>query len=112
MSINNHQKAIEKQVERLIAKRGWDTFHTPDQLVSALSVECAELLNCCLWQKPEEINLKFQSGDKEVISELADIAINYYSIIRYCGIDVEEIVTNKVDELIERYSYLEAGEHR
>lgn len=106
------QKKIEKQVKRLIDARGWEHFHTPAQVVAALSVECSELQNCCLWQTPEEINAKFLAGDKEIVSELADIAINYYSIIRYCGLDVEEIVTNKVDEIIGRYSYLKQGEHR
>lgn len=106
------QKKIEEQVERLIKARGWEKFHTPAQLVPALIVECSELMNYCLWQDPEEINEKFREGNEDIIKELADIAINYYSIIRYCGIDVEAIVTSKVDELLNRYSYLKPGEHR
>ena len=106
------QQRIEMAIQKLIEARGWEIYHTPAQLVSALMVECSELMQGCLWHTPEEVNELFQKHDQYLVKELADIAINYYSIIHYCHLDVREIVENKVDELLERYSGLEKGSHR
>lgn len=110
--MKEHNSLIIEEVDRLIKERGWEKFHTPGYLVSALSVECSELMNECLWHTPEEINKMFLSHDQKIVKELADIAINYYSIIRYCGLDVDEIVKAKVNELLMRYEHLDKGEHR
>ena len=106
------QERIEGKINELIAARGWEHYHTPAQLVPALMVECSELMQGCLWLTPEEIDTRFKARDPYIVKELADIAINYYSIIKYCGIDVAEIVESKVDELKGRYGELGKGEHR
>ena len=112
MHVNEDQKKIEGLVSKLVETRGWEKYHTPAHLVNALLVECAELMQGCLWRTPEEVNERFKNHDPYLVKELADIAINYYSIIHYCGIDVGEIVEAKVNELLERYSDLEEGAHR
>ena len=112
MNVDNDQQKIEALVLKMVQERGWEKYHTPAQLVSALLVECSELMQGCLWLNPDEINKKFRDHDTYLVKELADIAINYYSIIHYCGISVSEIVESKVNEVLVRYSGLEKGEHR
>lgn len=112
MSVNADQAKIEGLVSKLVEARGWEKYHTPAQLTTALLVECSELMQGCLWRTPEEINELFKNHDPYLVKELADIAINYYSIIHYCGLDVSEIVEAKVNEVLVRYSNLEKGAHR
>lgn len=112
MNSESEQAKIEALVSKLIETRGWEKYHTPAQLVPALAVECAELMQGCLWHTPEEIDALFRGHDSYLVKELADIAINYYSIIHYCGLNVRDIVDAKVTEVLERYANLEKGAHR
>ena len=112
MGIDSNQVKIEQLVSKLVETRGWEKYHTPAQLVPALAVECAELMQGCLWHTPEEIDVLFKEHDPYLVKELADIAINYYSIIHYCGLSVYDIVDAKVAEVLERYANLKKGDHR
>lgn len=112
MNVGDEQKRIEALVSKMVEERGWEKYHTPAQLVPALLVECSELMQGCLWHSSDEIDNKFKTHDPYLVKELADIAINYYSIIRYCGLSVSDIVEAKVKEVLVRYSTLEKGEHR
>lgn len=106
------QNSIIENVKRLIEERGWEEFHKPSYLVNSLAVEVSELMNCCLWHTPEEIDKMFLNQEEEIVKELADIAMNFYSIIRFSNIDIDSAVQHKVDELLVRYSNLNKGEHR
>jgi len=112
MSISNEQKKIEDLITKMVETRGWEKYHTPAQLTTSLLVECSELMQGCMWHTPEEINMMFKEHDPYLVKELADIAINYYSIIHYCGLSVDEIVESKINEILDRYSDLEKGDHR
>ena len=103
---------IVKNVDRLIKERGWEKYHRPRYLMDSLLVEVSEMINSCLWHTPEEIDKMFLDHSEELVKELADIAINFYSIILYSNIDIDSAVKNKVDELLNRYESLEKGEHR
>ena len=103
---------IEKSVKCLIKERGWEKFHRPRYLLDALSVEVAELMNNCLWHTPEQIDQAFLEHDERIVSEMADIAINFYSLVLFSGIDLDAAVQRKVNELLERYGMLKKGEHR
>lgn len=104
--------SIEKNVERLIKERGWEEFHKPRYLIDALSVEVSELMNNCLWHTPEQVDQMFLDKNDKIVNEMADIAINLYSLVLFSGVDLDAAVQNKVDELLERYSSLKKGEHR
>lgn len=104
--------SIEQNVERLIKERGWEKFHRPRYLVDALSVEVSELMNECLWHTPEQVDQMFLDHDEMIVKEMADIAINFYSLALFSGIDLEAAVNAKVDELLDRYGTLKKGEHR
>lgn len=99
-------------IEKLLKEKGWHKYHRPGFLVSALSVECNELLDLCLWKTPDEIDELFVSKKKELGEELADIAINFLSLIKFLELDMDEIVSKKVDELLSRYKELSHGEHK
>lgn len=107
----DYANAVEA-ISKLIEVRQWGDFHVPHYLVPALQVECGELMDCCLWHSPEEIDKMFAEKDPAVVSELADIAINLLSILKFCNLDINTIVAEKTTELLNRYNNLEPGTHK
>jgi len=69
------------------AERDWHRFHTPKNLVMALSVEAAELVEHFQWSTPEEsLNLPAAKRD-EVADEIADVLIYLTELADVLGID-------------------------
>ena len=69
------------------AERDWHRFHTPKNLVMALSVEAAELVEHFQWSTPEEsLNLATAKRD-EVADEIADVLIYLTELADVLGID-------------------------
>lgn len=108
---SDYAPAVEA-ISKLIEIRHWENFHVPHYLVPALQVECSELMDCCLWHSSEEIDKMFAENDPAVVSELADVAINLLSILKFCNLDINTIVVEKTSELLNRYSTLEPGTHK
>jgi NTP pyrophosphatase (non-canonical NTP hydrolase) len=83
------------------AERNWHRYHTPKNLVMALSVEAAELVEHFQWATPEESqNLPAQKR-AEVADEIADVLIYLTELADVLGIDPiaaarEKIVKNAV----------------
>jgi NTP pyrophosphatase (non-canonical NTP hydrolase) len=69
------------------AARGWHRYHTPKNLVMALSVEAAELVEHFQWSTPEEsLNLSPEKR-AEVADEIADVLIYLTELADVLGID-------------------------
>jgi len=88
-------KETEKKVISFTNDRDWDQFHSPENLAKSISIEAAELLECFQWNNEYKI--------EEVIDELADI-VNYCILMAdKLGVDLEEIVLNKMKKNEEKY---------
>ncbi len=88
------KKTIEK-VTKFTQDRDWDKFHSPENLAKSISIEAAELLECFQW------NNEYKKED--VVDELADI-VNYCILMAdKLGVDLEEIVLNKLKKNEEKY---------
>jgi NTP pyrophosphatase (non-canonical NTP hydrolase) len=83
------------------AARDWHCFHTPKNLVMALSVEAAELVEHFQWATPEESQNLSPEQRAEVADEIADVLIYLTELADVLGIDPiaaarEKIVKNSV----------------
>jgi len=88
-------KETKDKVLKFTHDRDWDQFHSPENLAKSISIEAAELLECFQW------NNDFKKED--VIDELADI-VNYCILMSdKLGVDLEEIVLNKMKKNEEKY---------
>ena len=81
--------------------RDWHRFHTPKNLVMALSVEAAELVEHFQWATPEESLNPTAQQRAEVADEIADVLIYLTELADVLGIDPiaaarEKIVKNAV----------------
>lgn len=91
---------ISKLTQKLIAfrdARDWKQFHNPKDLAVALSIESSELLEAFLWKSSLEA-----SKDK-IKEELADVLSYAFLIANECGLDVYEIVSEKIEANNHKY---------
>lgn len=88
------QQAI-KEILEFNQERDWDQFHSPENLAKSISIEAGELLECFQW------NSKY---DKEhVCEELADV-INYCILMAdRLGVDLQEILLEKLEKNRQKY---------
>jgi NTP pyrophosphatase (non-canonical NTP hydrolase) len=91
---------FEEIIKKLIEfrdERDWEQFHNPKDLALAISVEAGELLELFLWKQPID-------ADKEKVKkELADIFAFAFLLAEKYGLDVREIVIEKIKENGEKY---------
>ncbi len=74
-------------------ERGWKQYHNPKDLAISLSLEAAELLENFQWSSWEEAVMKKMPSIKE---ELADVMIYSVLFAEALGLDIEEIVMDKL----------------
>jgi NTP pyrophosphatase (non-canonical NTP hydrolase) len=86
----NAIESITERIKQFNAERDWEQFHNPKDLAISISVEANELLECFLWKNPDE-------ADKSKIKEeLADVLILAFQMAYRCGLDIEEIMNDKI----------------
>lgn len=79
--------------------REWEQFHTPKNLVMALSVEVAELAEHFQWLTPEEVRELARDEEirPELASEVADITIFLLRLADVLDVDVSAAVRAKLE---------------
>ena len=78
------------KIKQFTQERDWDQFHSPANLAKSISIEASELLECFQWSDEYDRDA--------VISELADV-VNYAILMAdKLGVDLEEIVLEKLKQ--------------
>ena len=91
---NSMEKTIER-IRKFRNDRDWSQFHTPSNLAKAISIEAGELLEHFLWD---------DNFDKQEVSdELADVIVYCIHMADSLGVNIEEIINNKMDKNEEKY---------
>lgn len=89
-----------KQILKFRDDRDWKQFHNPKDLAISISLEAAELLKVFQWSGTDVSNEGKQEKIKE---ELADV-LNYCVLMAdACGLDIDEIVQEKIKVNNEKY---------
>jgi NTP pyrophosphatase (non-canonical NTP hydrolase) len=99
---------LRLHTERLRAfarAREWEQFHTPKNLVMAITVEAAELMEPLQWLTADEAEgLKDDAEARaEIGSEIADVAIYLIRLADVLGIDIGSAIASKIDRNEERF---------
>ena len=89
-----------QQILKFRDDRDWKQFHNPKDLAISISLEAAELLEVFQWSGTDLSN----EGKREKIKEeLADV-LNYCVLMAdACGLDIDEIVQEKIKVNDEKY---------
>lgn len=90
-----NQKTIDR-IRKFTEDRDWDQFHSPANLAKSIMIEAGELLECFQWND-DDFNME------HVKDELADVLVYCQNMIDKLGVDVDEIVNNKMDKNEEKY---------
>ena len=85
---------LKNKLAEFASKRDWDQFHSPKNLVMALTGEVGELNELFQWLTEEESkNLQ----NDEIKNEIADIFIYIVRLADKLNIDIEEAVKQKIE---------------
>ena len=89
---------VKAAVVKFTKDRDWDQFHSPANLAKSIVIESGELLECFQWNDNYD--------KKEVCEELADV-VNYAILLAdKLGVNLEDIVMEKLEENSKKYPEL------
>jgi len=90
-------KELEQSLVNFRDERDWKQFHNPKDLAVALSIEAGELLESFLWKNADDAKIE------KVKEELADVLAYALLLGHHYGLDLEEVVREKVKKNGEKY---------
>ena len=94
--MNADLEKLRDDVRAFAAERDWEQFHTPKNLVMALAVESAELMEHFQWLTPDQsVNLN-QEAKGKVAEEIADVLIYLVRLSDILGVDLLDAAFNKM----------------
>ena len=80
--------------------RNWRQFHNPKDLAISISLEAAELLEIFQWSGSDTV---CENKKEKIKEELADV-LNYCILMAdICGLDMDEIIQEKIKRNEEKY---------
>ena len=88
---------IQDELLRFNQDRDWDQFHNGKDLAIGLSVEASELLEAFLWKKPED------AKPEKIREELADVLNYAFQMADKYGLDIKEIMLEKIRKNAAKY---------
>ncbi|MBC7352554.1 MAG: nucleotide pyrophosphohydrolase [Thermogutta sp.] len=96
---------LREIVERFVQERSWEPFHTPKNLVMALAVEAAELMEHFQWLTPEQGEAVAQNPEQReaVADEMADVFCYLLALSSRLGIDLTTAVLRKMEKNVQKY---------
>jgi len=93
------------QILKFRDDREWKQFHNPKDLAISISLEAAELLEVFQWSGADTSS---DTKIEKIREELADV-INYCVLMAdACGLDIDEIVQEKIKRNNEKYPVAKA----
>ncbi len=83
------KKETIDRIRKFTVDRDWDQFHSPANLAKSISIEASELLECFQWSDTDY-------DLEHVKEELADVIVYCQDMLDKLGLDVDEIVMDKM----------------
>lgn len=89
---------LKKKIKEFGDQRDWEKHHNPKNIVMALSVETAELVEIFQWLTPQQAEAnQFDADQMEATKqELADILLYLVCLADKMGINISDAVTKKM----------------
>ncbi|MEV7413721.1 nucleotide pyrophosphohydrolase [Streptomyces sp. NPDC089919] len=97
--------ALRRRLVEFAAARSWEPYHTPKNLVAALSVEASELLEIFQWLTPEQSARIMEDPDSahRVADEVADVLAYLLQFCEVLGIDPLTALAAKIERNEKRF---------
>lgn len=94
------KKETIEQVLKFRDDRNWKQFHNPKDLALSISLEAAELLEVFQWSGSDTV---CESKKDKIKEELADVLVYCIHMADACGLDMDEIIQEKMKKNSEKY---------
>ncbi len=95
----NEQNETMKKINAFRDARNWRPAHNEKDLALSISLEAAELLEIYQWKSAEEGNQDYE----HLKEEIADVLIYSYMLADNLGMDIEEIIAEKLVKNAKKY---------
>ncbi|MFE9171222.1 nucleotide pyrophosphohydrolase [Streptomyces kebangsaanensis] len=97
--------ALQRRLAEFAAARHWQPYHTPKNLVAALSVEASELVEIFQWLTPEESARVMADPETahRVRDEIADVLAYLLQLCEVLGVDPLVALEAKIDRNERRF---------
>lgn len=87
---------LSARLRAFARERDWEQFHAPKNLVMALAVEAAELMEHFQWLTEKQSAELSPAAKEQVAAELADVFIYTVRLADRLGVDLETAVEAKI----------------
>src|SRR5262249_44534623 len=96
---------LREAMARFVEERDWRQFHSPKNLVMALSVEAAELMEHFMWidNAASQEAAKDAKVREQVSDELADVAGVLFALCNALDLDLSDAVARKMAKNVLKY---------
>jgi dCTP diphosphatase len=94
---------LRTAIRNFAQARDWEQFHTPKNLVMALSVETAELMEHFQWLTGEQSQQLAPQAKAEVTQEIADVLIYLTRLADVLDIDPLQAAFDKIQINAQKY---------
>ena len=102
---NTSVSFFKNEVQKFVRDRNWTKFHTPKNLIQALSIEVSELSEIFLFK---DISLETINSDKELLEnisdEISDVFIYLISLVNSMNLDLTSAFIKKMEKNKDKYS--------
>lgn len=96
-------ESIRVALKEFVKERDWGQFHSPKNLVMALSVEVSELVECFQWLSEEESYTLSSKKKSEVMDEIADVQLYLIMLADKLEVDIIKSTKKKINKNSEKY---------
>ena len=100
--MNDSLKDLTKKIVEFRDARNWKQFHRPKDMAISISLEAAELLEVFQWSGADT-EVDTEKKLSKVKEELADILIYALLMGNDLGLDIPEIINDKLAENNRKY---------
>ena len=88
---------LRERVRQFSDERDWRRFHTPKNLVMALSVEVAELVEHFQWLPTGADHELDEAARVGIRHEMADVLVYLIQLADHTGVDLHQAVLDKLE---------------
>ncbi|WP_127717926.1 nucleotide pyrophosphohydrolase [Halobacteriovorax sp. HLS] len=85
----------KNKLSKFAGDRDWGQFHTPKNLVMAMSVECSELLEHFQWLTKEQSENLESEKLEEIKEEMADVLLYMIRLSDVLDVDLNDAMEEK-----------------
>ncbi len=96
-------KKLQKNLAQFVKERNWEQFHSPKNLVMALSVETAELVEIFQWMENQESRTVDAATREHIEEEVGDVMIYLTMLAGKFDIDPIEAAHKKMAGNAKKY---------